>query len=33
MEVAGDRIDEAPLHDGKGAAVASVDKEVLFIVG
>jgi hypothetical protein len=33
MEVAGGRIDEAPLNDGKGAAVVSVDKEVLFIVG
>jgi hypothetical protein len=33
MEVAGDRIDEAPLNDGKAASVASVDKEVLFIAG
>jgi hypothetical protein len=33
MEIAGDRIDAAPLNDGKGAAAASVDREVLFIVG
>jgi len=33
MEVAGGRFNESPLNNGKGAAVASVDKEVLFIVG
>jgi len=33
MEVAGDHIETAPLNDGKEAAEAWVDKEVVFIVG
>jgi len=33
MEVAGDHIETASLNDGKEAAEAWVDKEVVFIVG
>jgi hypothetical protein len=32
MEVAGDHVETASLNDGKEAAEARVDKEVVFIV-